>query len=95
MNRNFRKSGYGLLMVMLILGFVSSAALAGSMTVVGTIGDDNTITDESGAVYQIGESEKGDDVVEMSGMKVEVMGMVEEGTDGSKTIMIDSYKVVE
>ncbi len=94
MNRNFRNSGYGLLMVMLILGFVGYA-MAGSMTVVGTIGEDNTITDESGAVYMIGESEKGGDVVTMNGKKVEVMGMVEEATDGSKTIVIESYKVME
>ena len=94
MNRILRKSSYGLLMVMLILGFVGYA-LAGSMTVVGTIGEDNTITDEAGAVYMIGESEKGDDVVSMNGKKVEVMGVVEEATDGSKTIVIESYKVME
>ena len=91
---NFKKAGYGIMMVMVILGFVGYA-MAGSMTVLGTIGDDNTITDESGTVYQIGETEKGDDVVEMSGKKVEVMGTVEEGSDGSKTIMIESYNVVE
>ena len=94
MNRNLRKSGYGLLIGMLIFGFVGYA-LAGSMTVVGTIGEDNTITDDSGAVYMIGESEKGNDVVTMNGKKVEVMGMVEEATDGSKTIVIESYKVME
>ena len=92
MNRNFRKCG--LLMVMLILGFVGYA-LAGDMTVVGTIGEDKTITDEAGTVYQISESEKSEEVVMMNGKKVEVMGMVEEATDGSKTIVIESYKVME
>jgi hypothetical protein len=79
---------------MLIFGFVGYA-LAGDMTVVGTIGDDKTITDEAGTVYMIGESVKSEEVVVMSGKKVEVMGMVEEATDGSKTIMIEAYKVVE
>ena len=81
-------------MVMLILGFVGYA-LAGDMTVVGTIGEDKTITDEAGTVYQISESEKSEEVVMMNGKKVEVMGMVEEATDGSKTIVIESYKVME
>lgn len=94
MIRNFRKAGYGVLMVMVILGFVGYA-LAGDMKVVGTIGDDNTITDESGMVYQIGENEKGDEVVAMGGKKVEVMGAVEEGAGGTKTIMIDSYTIME
>ena len=94
MIRNFRKAGFGVLMIMLIFGFVGYA-LAGDMKVVGTIGEDNTITDDSGAVYQIGENEKGDEVVAMSGKKVEVMGAVAEGADGSKTIMIDSYKLME
>ncbi len=81
-------------MVMMIFGIVGYA-LAGDMKVVGTIGDDNTITDESGAVYQIGENEKATKSSQMNGKKVEVMGIVEEATDGSKTIMIEAYKVVE
>ncbi len=94
MMRNLRKASCGLVMVMLIFGFVGYA-LAGDMTVVGTIGEDETITDEAGTVYKIGESVKSEEVIVMNGKKVEVMGMVEEATDGSKTIVIESYKVVE
>lgn len=94
MFRNLRKASYVLIVVMLIFGFVGTV-LAADMTVVGTIGEDNTIVDEAGTVYKIGETEKGADVAGMSGKKVEVMGTVEEGADGAKTIAIDSYKVVE
>ena len=94
MIRNFRKAGYAVLMIMTILGFVG-AALASDMTVVGTINDDNTITDDAGTVYKIGENDKTSEVLEMTGKKVELMGAVEEGADGAKTIMIDSFKVVE
>jgi hypothetical protein len=35
------------------------------------------------------------EVSEQSGKKVEVKGTVEEGTAGTETIMVESYKVIE
>lgn len=45
---------------------------------VGTIEGDNTVTDDSGAVCQTGDTEKGQHVSAMSGQKVEAMSTLEE-----------------
>lgn len=89
-----RKASYGMLMIFLILGVVGYAAAGSDMKMVGTVGQDNTITDESGAVYEIGDNEKGEEISELAGKKVEIMGTLEE-EGGSKTIMIDSFKLLE
>ena len=94
MIRKMRKASYGMLMIILILGVVGYAAAGSDMKMVGTVGQDNTITDESGAVYEIGDNEKGEEISELAGKKVEIMGTIEE-EGGSKTIMIDSFKLLE
>jgi len=94
MIRKMRKASYGMLMIFLILGVVGYAAAGSDMKMVGTVGQDNTITDESGAVYEIGDNEKGEEISELAGKKVEIMGTLEE-EGGSKTIMIDSFKLLE
>lgn len=94
MLRKMRKASYGILTIFLILGLVGFALAGTDMKMVGTVGQDNTITDESGAVYEIGDNEKGEQISELAGKKVEIMGTVEE-EGGSKTIMIDSFKVLE
>jgi hypothetical protein len=94
MIRKMRKAGYGMLTVFLILGLVGYALAGSDMKVVGTVGEDNTITDESGAVYEIGDNEKGEEISELAGKKVEIMGTIEE-EGGTKTIVIDSFKLME
>jgi len=95
MIRHLRKACYGILVILLVLGFVGYAAAGTDMKVIGVVGGDNTVTDESGAVYQIGNNDKTEEITEHAGKKVEIMGTVEEASDGSKTIMVDSYKLVE
>jgi hypothetical protein len=87
--------GMSILVVFMAALFVGAVWAADSMTIVGTVSDDGNIVDESGKVYAIGENDKSAEVSEQSGKKVEVKGMVEEGTGGNQTIMIESYKVVE
>jgi len=94
MIRKMRKASYGMFVIFLILGLAGYALAGSDMKVVGTVGQDNTITDESGAVYEIGDNEKGEEILELAGKKVEIMGTIEE-EGGSKTIMIDSFKLLE
>jgi len=94
MIRKMRKASYGMLTVFLILGLVGYALAGSDMKVIGTVGEDNTITDESGAVYEIGDNEKGEEISELAGKKVEIMGTLEE-EGGTKTIVIDSFKLLE
>ena len=85
----------GILVVFMAALVVGSVWAAESMTIVGTVSDDGNIVDESGKIYTIGENDKAAEVSEQSGKKVEVKGMVEEGSGGNQTIMIESYKVIE
>jgi hypothetical protein len=94
MIRKMRKASYGMLVIFLILGVAGYALAGADMQVVGTVGEDNTITDESGMVYEIGDNEKGEEISELAGKKVEIMGKVEE-EGGSKIIMIDSFKLLK
>ena len=98
MKGNMRSLLLAVLGVILIVSF-SGYAFAESetkpVTVVGTIDEDNTITDEAGAIYQIMENEKGDELAEHVGQKVEIKGMLEEAGDGSMTITVETYKLVE
>jgi hypothetical protein len=87
--------GMTILVVFMAALVVGSVWAAESMTIVGTVSDDGNIVDESGKIYTIGENDKAAEVSEQSGKKVEVKGMVEEGSGGNQTIMIESYKVIE
>jgi len=74
---------------------VSAIAVAAEdVTITGTVNESYQIVDDSGTVYDVAESEKGNDVVELIGKKVEVMGTVVDD-DGTKVITIVSYKVIE
>ena len=84
-----------ILVVFLLTGFAGSILAGESKTIVGTVNDDGQLVDDSGAIFEIGENDKSDEVANNSGTKVEVMGTVEEDSSGNKTIMIESFKVIE
>ena len=90
-----KKQLLGILVLFAIFAFCGAAIAAESMTVVGTINDDGVLVDDAGTLYMLGEDDKGAEVAENTGKKVEVKGAVEEGSDGTKTIVIESYKVME
>jgi hypothetical protein len=84
-----------ILAVCLMAVFAGGILAGESMKIVGTVNDDGQIVDDSGAIFEIGENDKSDEVANNSGTKVEVVGMVEEDGSGNKTIMIESFKVLE
>ena len=94
-NEMVKKQLLGVLVVFAIFAFCGAAIAAESTTIVGTINDDGVLVDEGGALYMLGEDEKGEEVAENAGKKVEVKGTVEEASDGTKTIAVESYKVME
>jgi len=95
MIKNFNKQILSVLVVFAVLAFCGAAIAADSMTIVGTINEDGVLVDDSGTLYMLGEDDKGAEVAENSGKKVEVKGTVAESSDGTKTIAIESYKVME
>ena len=95
MIKRVNKRLLGVLVLFAIFAFCGAAIAAESMTIVGTINEDGVLVDDSGTLYMLGEDEKGAAVAENSGKKVEVKGTVAESSDGNKTIVIESYTVME
>ena len=93
MHKNIKK----LLTGILVLSFVSmfaGFAIGGDVTIVGTVNDENQLVDNAGTVYEVADNEKGEELMEHVGKKIQVMGTVMEGDDG-KLITITSFTVVE
>jgi len=93
MHKNIKK----LLTGILVLSFVSmfaGFAVGGDLTIVGTVNDENQLVDNDGTVYELADNEKGQELMEHVGKKIQVMGTVVEGDDG-KLITITSYTVIE
>ena len=86
-----------LLTGILIIGFVSmfaGFAIGGDVTIVGTVNDENQLVDNAGTVYEVADNEKGEELMEHVGKKIQVKGTVMEDEDG-KLITITSYTVME
>jgi len=83
-----------ILAVFLMAAFAGSILAGEAMTIVGVVNNDGQIVDDSGVVYEIGENSNSEAIAEKTGNKVEVKGMVEEDS-GTKTIIIESFKVIE
>ncbi len=72
-----------------------SAISANEVTISGTVNDYYGIETDDGEVYEIGDNEQGDELVEHVGARVEVTGMVEEDEDGVKVITVTSFVLLE
>ena len=89
------RKGLALLLCGLFVLFVSAGlVLAGEqVTILGTVTASYQIVTEDQEVYDVAESEKGDEVVELIDRKVKVIGTVEE-KDDVKVITVTSYEVI-
>jgi hypothetical protein len=95
MNKNHR---YLVIIVcaMFFVAFSFGPALsADEVTILGTVNDFYGIETDDGEVFEIGDSEQGDELLEYVGARVEVTGTVEEDEDGIKVITITSFIVIE
>lgn len=95
MLKNVKNQLMGALVVFSLLAFIGAAIAGQSMTIVGTINDDGVLVDKGGELYMLSEDEKSEELVENAGNKVEVKGTVKESSDGTKTIAVESYKIME
>ncbi len=89
-----------MMVVTAVLGLVLGAFGAGivsaqMITVTGTINDESQIVVNQRTVYTVGDTEKGEEMLEQVEVdrKVQVTGEVEE-EDGEKVIYIISYKIL-
>jgi len=74
---------------------VGLSSSADEVTIFGTVNDYYQIETDDGEVYEIGDNEQGDELIEHMGERVEVTGTVEEDEDGVKVIMVMSFVVIE
>jgi len=74
--------------------FLSTNVLAEEITIGGTVNDKYQIVSEDGQIYEVAESEKGDEVVLQNiGKIVKISGTIEESDEGDKIITVISYEV--
>lgn len=64
------------------------------VTLRGHVTDDNQLMTEDGEFYDIGETEEGEQLMEMVGEKVEVRGTLIDNED-TKEIQVESFIVVK
>jgi len=92
------KSTKKIALAVLIIGFIALlagiAVAADEVSITGTVNQDSQLVADSGETYDIGDNEKGNEVMEMVGKKVSVKGTVME-SEGTKTIEITSFEVIE
>ena len=94
MRRNGKKWVIGILALALVAFLAGPALSADAMTITGTINEDNQIVTDDGKAYDVVDTEKGDEVVEMVDKKVKATGTVEE-SEGKMMISITEYEVIE
>lgn len=94
MKKNRKESILLLCTMFFLLAGTVPAAAGEQVTILGTVNAAYQIITDDQQAYDVAESEKGDEVVEMIGRKVKVSGTVEE-QDGAKVIFVTFYEVVE
>ena len=94
MVKNSKKILSGILIICLTF-FLSGMAVAGSQTSIsGVINEDGQLVDDDGMVYDIADSDEGEQIMEMVGRKVTVKGTVME-SEGTKIITVTDFNLLE
>lgn len=94
MKGNGKKLVIGLLALALV-AFLTGPVLSGdAITITGTVNDHYQIVTDDGKVYDVGDTEKGDEVTENVDKKVRATGTVEEN-EGMMIISITEYEIIE
>ena len=94
MSKKTKKIVTGILIIGFIALLAGMAAAADEVSITGTVNEDSQLVADSGTVYDIGDTEKGNEVMELVGKKVSVKGTVMEA-EGTKIITITAFDVIE
>jgi hypothetical protein len=84
----------GLMVAFLVALFGGTAVSSDNVTIEGVVSDVYQLITDQDEVYDIADTEKGQELMEMVGKKVKVIGAVEE-EDGVKTIKVANFEVME
>jgi uncharacterized membrane protein len=92
--KKITKKILSIFVVALIAMFSTTAVATEDVVITGIINENYQIVDDSGAIYDLDENEKGDEVTKLVGKKVEVIGTLEDA-DGVLVINVASYTIVD
>ena len=95
MHKRFKPAVWATLAAFAILAACATGWAADMVTIIGTVNDEGAIVGEEGDIYELGDDEKSDELVERVGTKVEVKGSVTIHEDGSQTLTVENYTVLE
>jgi hypothetical protein len=82
-------------MVLALTLVLSFQAFAAEITVTGNINDMYQIVMDNGDVYEVADSDLGNEMLENVGQTVTVTGTLAEEDEGVKTIRVIEYKIIE
>jgi hypothetical protein len=94
MGKKFRWITAGIICILSFALMCSNPVLADEITVTGTINDAYQIVADDSTVYEVADTDMGDDLLNHVGKTVEVTGVVIE-EEGVKVINVKSYKLLE
>ena len=80
--------------LLIVSMFLSTNVLGEEITIRGKVNDNYQIVTEDGQIYEVADSEKGDEVVFQNiGKIVKISGIIKESDEGEKIITVISYEV--
>ncbi len=96
MNKKLRWIFLGMVCVLSFALIFSSPVFAGEVTIVGQITEEHQIVTEDSKVYEVADTDMGDDLMNQVdvGKKVKIKGTIKE-EDGQKVIDVISYEIIE
>jgi hypothetical protein len=93
--KNRSKILYFLISLIILVTMATGISLAGkTVTIVGFVNEEYQIVDEEGTVYEIADSDKGEEVAELTGRKLKVTGNMLDA-DGTPIIDITRYELLD
>jgi hypothetical protein len=94
MDKKFRWIAAGIICIFSFILICSNPVFAGEITITGMINDTYQIVADNGTVYEVADTDMGNDLLNNVGKTVEVTGEVNE-EEGVKVINVKSYKILE
>jgi hypothetical protein len=94
MNKKIGWIAAGIICVYAFILICSNPVFASEITITGTINDTYQIVADNGTVYEVADTDMGNDMLDHVGKTVKVIGEVIE-EDGVKVINVKSYNVME
>jgi len=83
-----------LAVMLLVVGLAAVAIAAEQQSVVATVMEDNVLETIEGDVLEVADTDKGNELLQNVGKKVEVFGQITE-EDGARIIRVASFKVMD